>query len=447
MGIENAGDNRMFIVERGGKIWISNLRGKKKPVPFLDISDRITTEGSEQGLLGLAFDPDFSTNGYFYLNYTNPEGNTHISRFSTSNSNRDSADANSEVVLLTVEQPFANHNGGQLKFGPDNYLYIALGDGGSGGDPFNNGQDPSTFLGKMLRIDVSSTSDGKEYAIPSSNPFVGMEGYLEEIWATGLRNPFRFSFDRLNGDLWIADVGQNAWEEINMQDTTSEGGENYGWGCWEGTHLFKEDCEPNATPPTFPIAEYPHTDDGCSGSIIGGHVYRGKLFPNMRGKYFYTDYCTGVFRTVYQDHGVWVNRYLATFDPFKYTSFGENRFGELFLADTQEGKIYLVGDASASLPDFSLNEDAEAQEQEIDRLTLYPNPGKGKFTTKIDAPKAEAYQIKVLDQLGQVVFSKTRIAQKGLNEWEFSSDEFKKGLWIIQMKSSKGTISKRFLIE
>ncbi len=442
VGIENAGDNRLFVVEQGGKIWIATLRGKKKTTPFLDISDRITSSGGEQGLLGLAFDPNYKTNGYFYVNYTNPQGDTHISRFSVSATNPDVADEDSEVVLLTQEQPYSNHNGGQLKFGPDNYLYIALGDGGSGGDPHNYAQDPTTFLGKMLRIDVGSPANGKAYSIPSDNPYVGTTGYLEEIWSTGLRNPFRFSFDRAEGNLWIADVGQDGWEEINFRPADSEGGENYGWSCWEANHSFKADCDLNDAPLVYPIAEYAHGPDPCSASITGGYVYRGRLFPNMYGKYFYTDYCKGTISTIYQEDGEWVNKSLVTFNPFSYTSFGENWIGELFLADASQGIIYLLYDATTFDPAM-----LEEKHLDTDKVAVYPNPARGEFTIAVSALEQEVYGIEILDQMGKVVYSGSRLAEVGLNEWELTTDGFRPGLWFLKVESSEGIINKRIFIK
>jgi glucose/arabinose dehydrogenase len=253
--IANAGDSRLFIVEQPGKIWVCDTAGTKSAQPFLDITDRVFNEGSEQGLLGLAFHPDYANNGYFYVNYTNLDANDQVSRFSVSNNDPNIADPNSEMVMLNILDPFPNHNGGCMKFGPkDGYLYISFGDGGRGGDPFNNAQNISVLLGKILRLDV----DGAEpYAIPSTNPFINQAGAAPEIWAMGLRNPFRFSFDRQTGDLWIGDVGQNKWEEVDLQRANSPGGENYGWDCTEGHHLFPlSDCNANLDL-TGPIVDYP----------------------------------------------------------------------------------------------------------------------------------------------------------------------------------------------
>jgi len=242
--IAHADDSRLFVVEQAGYIYVVDELGTVSPAPFLDINTLVRSSGNEQGLLGLVFHPNYATNGFFYVNYTRNDGDTRISRFNVSRTDPNNAVPTSEMVLLTISQLFGNHNGGDLNFGPDGYLYIGLGDGGSGGDPQNNAQDSSTYLGKMLRIDVDG---GSPYAIPSGNPFVSYSSTLDEIWAFGLRNPWRFSFDRLTGDLWIADVGQNVLEEINFQPANSGGGENYGWRCYEGNSLFNgSDCEPMA---------------------------------------------------------------------------------------------------------------------------------------------------------------------------------------------------------
>jgi glucose/arabinose dehydrogenase len=444
IGIENAGDSRLFIVEQGGKIWICDTTGKKSDSPFLNISDRVTHGGFEQGLLGLAFDPNYSVNGYFYVNYTNDDGNTRVSRFSVKPNNPDKADKNSEVVLIKQHQPFINHNGGCMRFS-EGYLYVSFGDGGDAADPFNNAQNPGTLLGKIIRIDVTHGSNGKNYAIPPTNPFVAMSGYRPEIWATGLRNPWRFSFDDLNDNMWVADVGQDEWEEINFQPA-GEGGLNYGWSCWEGAHFFKNNCNANNTPPTFPIAEYEHiVSPGCGGTVIGGFVYRGSQFPKMYGKYIYTDYCTGIIRTVYKDHGVWVNRYLTTEEPLEYTAFGEDINGELYLSDIGDGEIYKVVDSSAISPRISSGNSFTAV-QNGDNISLYPNPNTGLFTVQITAPQKESYLVTISNQLGQEILSEKKTVDEGLNEWTFSSEKFIKGVYVIQFRTSEGIINKKFSV-
>jgi glucose/arabinose dehydrogenase len=278
--------SRVFIVEKTGTIRI--LRGGAPlPRPFLDIGTRVSG-GSEQGLLGLAFHPDYATNGKFYVDYTDRSGDTRVVEFLVS-SNPDSASA-TERQILFVDQPYANHNGGQINFGPDRYLYIALGDGGSGGDPRGNGQSLATLLGKILRVDVNG---GDPYAIPADNPFVGRPNARAEIWSYGLRNPWRFCFDPSTKDMLIADVGQNQWEEINHEPAGS-GGRNYGWNRMEGAHCYPASslCDPTGL--VLPVAEYDHSA-GCS--VTGGYVYGGNALPELQGTYFYGDYCTGLIRS------------------------------------------------------------------------------------------------------------------------------------------------------
>lgn len=319
LDIQNAGDGsgRLFIVEQGGLIRILQNEALLE-MPFLDISERVDDGGNEQGLLGLAFHPDFAGNGFFYVNYTEAGGDTVIARFTAT---ENSANPNSEVRLLGVTQPFPNHNGGGLAFGPDGYLYIGLGDGGSGGDPQGNGQNTSTLLGKLLRIDVNN---GDSYAIPADNPFG------TEVFHYGLRNPWRFSFDALTGDLWIGDVGQGSWEEIDFLPAGTAGGINFGWNRYEGLHDYTAGDQPeNYRPPLF---EYSHTE-GCS--VTGGTVYRGPM-PEWQGVYFYGDFCSG---------GVWGALRVATptdetsvstrlFETgIQLTSFGVDESGEVYLAD------------------------------------------------------------------------------------------------------------------
>ena len=270
---------RLFVAQQTGEIRIVD-GAALLPNPFLDLSDLVSCCG-EQGLLGLAFHPDYATNGFFYVHYTDLNGGSVIARYSVSSSDPNAADASSSLTLLTWPQPFGNHNGGQLAFGPDGFLYIGVGDGGDAGDPDNRGQDLTTLLGKVLRIDVDSTDPGLNYAVPPSNPFFGSPPTLPEIWAYGLRNPWRFSFDRGTGDLFIGDVGQNAVEEIDFQPAASPGGENYGWRLMEGSSCFNPPTNCNDGSLILPILEYSHFL-GCS--VTGGYVYRGSLYPQLRGR-------------------------------------------------------------------------------------------------------------------------------------------------------------------
>jgi glucose/arabinose dehydrogenase len=293
--------------------------------------------GGEMGLLGLAFHPDYQENGYFYVNYTRVKPNgqeTVIARYQVTE-DANAADPDSELILLVVDQPRTNHNGGALHFAPDGMLYIGLGDGGSAGDPDNYAQNGQQLLGKMLRLDVDNVAPGKNYGIPGDNPFIG-QPVRDEIWALGLRNPWRFSFDRLTGDLYIGDVGQGMWEEVDFQPAGSEGGENYGWRLKEGTHCYNppEACDPGGL--TDPVFEYSH-DEGCS--ITGGTVYRGQEIPTLRGQYLFADYCSGVVSALYRDgQGVWQHREVGAAGG-NVTTFGESSDGEVYLALRSQGKL------------------------------------------------------------------------------------------------------------
>ena len=331
--LTHAADDRLFIVEQAGVIRIVK-DGQLLEEPFLDIRDRVASIQLEQGLLSVAFHPDYSTNGRFFVNYTDLSGTTQLSSFLVTPDNPDQADAKSEIILLSIDQPYPNHNGGQLQFGPDGYLYVGVGDGGSANDPLLNGQDPSTLLGTLLRLDVDHSDS--IYAIPATNPFVDDDSRRNEIWAWGLRNPWRFSFDRLTGDLFIADVGQNLWEEIHFQDAMSQGGENYGWNILEGSHCFLAgECDTEGL--ELPIFEYNH-QEGCS--VTGGYVYRGHEFLTLYGNYFLADFCSGKIWRIFQDpDGSWSAAPLLDTDQV-ISSFGEDVNGELYLLDHVLGSLY-----------------------------------------------------------------------------------------------------------
>ncbi len=337
VSIAHAGDSRLFIVQQEGQVMIFDGT-RLLAQPFLDIS-ALVSSGGERGLLGIAFHPDYAHNGRFFVDYTDRNGNTVIARYNVSANNPNVSDPNSRVQILFVTQPFANHNGGQLQFGPDRYLYIGMGDGGSGGDPGNGAQNLGDLLGKLLRIDV----DANTYAVPSSNPFTTRTGARPEVWAYGLRNPWRFSFDRATGDLWIADVGQGTWEEIDFQSATSIGGENYGWRRMEATHCFNPSSNCNDGTLVLPVIEYGHTNGACS--VTGGSIYRGARYPRLAGTYLYGDYCNGVLwgATRKQDQSVTSRVLLDT--NLSISTFGEDANGEIYVADYDRGLIYHVTDA------------------------------------------------------------------------------------------------------
>lgn len=325
------GTGRLLVLEQQGTIRLIK-NGALLAQPFLDITDRVGSRGNEQGLLGIALHPNFKSNGFFYLNYTDLNGNTVIARYKVT-SNPDQADKNSEKILLHIQQPYPNHNGGSMVFGPDGYLYMGLGDGGSEGDPDLTGQNLNTLLGKLLRIDVDH---GDAYAIPPDNPFV-KGGGLPEIWAYGLRNPWRFSFDRATGDLYIGDVGQDIYEEIDYVKAGSPGGENFGWSFREGFHPYK------GTPPAGlklvdPVWEYTHEQGGCA--VTGGYVYRGKAAPSLSGAYIYGDFCSRMVWGLQRDaSGKWQNQQLFA-TGLNISSFGEDQAGELYMLDLRGGGVY-----------------------------------------------------------------------------------------------------------
>lgn len=350
--IKHCGDNRLFIVEKNGYIQILDSTGSINANPFLDIDNEVGSSGSEQGLLGLAFSPNYATDGLFYVNYTDNNGNTTISRISVNSSNPDLADASSEEIILYVPQPYSNHNGGHLQFGADGYLYIGLGDGGNGGDPGNRAQNKKEFLGKMLRLDVSSAPG---YTIPSSNPFVGDSTYYPEIWALGLRNPWRYCFDKLNGDLWIGEVGQSAWEEIDYHKFGDLPGQNFGWRCYEGNVAYNTSGCGIVSTYAAPVSTYQHSStNGCS--ITGGYVYRGAQYAELFGKYLNTDFCTGnIWATEQTTPGNFSTTLLGNFTDNQYGTWGEDNYGELYIAELYSGKIYKLGETSC-LPTAFISE-------------------------------------------------------------------------------------------
>jgi len=340
VALTHAGDTRLFITEQTGTIRIYDALGLRA-TPFLDLRS-IVLSGGERGLLSVAFHPHYRDNGLFYVYYTNRNGDNNVARYQVS-SDPDRADPASGVVLLTIPHPtFANHNGGQLQFGPEGFLYIGTGDGGSAGDPNNNAQNLNQLLGKILRIDVDH---GSPYAIPPSNPFAQRAGARGEVWAYGLRNPWRFSFDRVTGDLWIGDVGQDAFEEVDFQPVTSIGGENYGWRKMEGQHCYNPSTNCVDAGVTFPLLEYSHAGGGCS--ISGGYRYRGTQIPSLQGAYLYGDYCSGTISKATQTGTSWTSTTLFA-TTLRISSFGEDISGELYVMDVATGILYKIAPRSVA---------------------------------------------------------------------------------------------------
>ncbi|MBS3944441.1 MAG: PQQ-dependent sugar dehydrogenase [Melioribacter sp.] len=383
------GSNRLFVVSQPGIIYLfeNNNNTTIKKV-FLDIRDKVLF-GGEQGLLGIAFHPDYKTNGYFYINYTtsNPRRSI-VSRFRVSNNDPDVADRNSELILLTVDQPYSNHNGGQTSFGPDGYLYISFGDGGSGGDPQNYAQNLRSLLGKILRIDVNKTSGNLNYSIPDDNPYKGnTNGLREEIYAFGLRNVWRFSFDNVTNNLWAADVGQNAWEEINI----IEKGKNYGWRIMEGNHCFNPPNNCNTTNLTMPIWEYGRNSQG-GYSVTGGFVYRGPSASELSGKYIYGDFVSGNIWAL-EMNGNNVKNQLLFSTNHSISTFGIDENNELYFANYNTGKLYKFRGMATKVGSNYLP-------GEYRLFQNFPNPFNPATNISFSIPRESFVSLKIYDSLG-----------------------------------------------
>jgi len=419
--VTHAGTNRLYAVQQTGQIKILEANGVTASTPFLDIASIIKSSG-EQGLLGLAFHPNYATNGYFYVNYINTAGNTVIARYTRSSTNPDIADPSSAQILFMVEQPFSNHNGGCLRFGPDGYLYISLGDGGSGGDPNGNGQNINTLLGKLLRIDVNT---GSPYGIPATNPFATTDG-ADEIWAYGLRNAWKFSFARGGTDLWIADVGQDVGEEINKVSAATPG-LNFGWKCYEGNSVFSTSGCGNASSFTMPFAEYTHAaTGGCS--ITGGFVYTGSKYPKLTGKYLFADYCSNKIGVLDTAGAI---TWTAAFDGNNFTTFGEDIDGELYIAGGTSGKIYKISDSStAGVDQFSKS-----------NITMHPNPASSELF--IDFKNSIAGSKVIIYDLGGKL-----LLQQNLNSTSnaINTSALQAGLYLVEVSSANGKLQQKLVI-
>jgi glucose/arabinose dehydrogenase len=423
--ITHAGDSRLFVVNQPGSIFIVDSAGTVNPEPFLDISNKVSF-GGEQGLLGLAFHPDYKNNGYFYVDYTGAGDSTHISRFTMTTGNPDRADPQSEMKIMTIAQPYRNHNGGNLAFGPDGYLYIGMGDGGSGGDPENRAQNPLVLLGKILRIDVDH---GNPYTIPDSNPFNGLDSVRNEIWAMGLRNPWRFSFDRKTGDLWIGDVGQNVWEEIDFQPAGSPGGENYGWRCYEGDQPYNQDSCNLSDPFTFPVYEYIHGEE-CS--VTGGFVYRGDSLSPYYGKYFFADYCSDHIWTLHKEATEWVKEDFGQFAGNGFSTFGEDNKGELYVAGHSKGIIYKVTSLAAGL----------VPERELSGIQFFNDPRSQKFRLVINYDNMPETILSIYDMQGAVRFRDKITDEK----YEFNTSRLPGGVYLVSLRMNNKSWSHKLII-
>ncbi len=421
--ISHAGDGRLFIAEQIGKIKIIDENGVIKPNLFLDINSIVKSSGGEQGLLGLAFHPQYTVNGFFYVSYTDQNNSTQISRFKVSNGNADIADPNSELKMITIAQNATNNNGGTLVFGPDGYLYIGIGDGGGIDNTSNSAQDLMNPLGKILRIDVDN---GNPYAIPSSNPYNQNVSALDEIWARGVRNPWGLSFDKQTGDLWITDVGQSTAGEINIQASTSAGSENYGWRCYEGSQPFNTTGCSGTIGKTFPIYENNATDNACA--LIGGNVYRGSVHTRLVGHYVFTDYCNRRLYSLFKDGANWQLVNHGELLPSGFTStIGEGSDGELYLANSS-GTVYQITEKHTSV--------TEVQRPII--KGFFPNPVSGIARVQLGIEFNDQCTVKVLDLTGRechcpMVFHKDYL--------EIDTDQLSHDLHILEVVTDNNTVA------
>lgn len=432
VSIKHAGDNRLFIVERAGVIKIVNNDGSTNPTPFIDINTLVSNSGGERGLLGLAFHPNYLTNGFFYVNYINNNGDTVISRFVTNPPDDNTANPSTEEILLTIAQPYSNHNGGDIAFGSDGYLYIATGDGGSGGDPENRSQNLNSLLGKLLRIDVNTASGGNNYGIPSDNPFVGTANARDEIWAYGLRNPWRFSFDRQTNDIWIADVGQNDIEEINMVPITTAG-VNYGWRCYEGNSAYNTTGCPDVNTITFPVSQYSHSGSGAfKCSITGGYRYRGTAQSTLSGLYFFADYCSNEIGILEYNGTTWDMSFTQQYSGNNWTAFGEDVDGEIYVAGLSSGNIFKIVDTNLSTDEFNLSS-----------VKMYPNPTNDMVYFDSSSATNIISKITIYNIQGTAIKTVNNTNNSSI---KVSTKDLASGLYLTEITATNGKTSLKKLI-
>jgi glucose/arabinose dehydrogenase len=363
------------------------------------------------------------------VNYTGAGDSTHVSRFTLSSVNPDSVAASSEFKILTIYQSYINHNGGDLNFGPDGYLYIGMGDGGNAGDPGNRAQDSLHFLGKMLRIDVDN---GSPYTIPVTNPFKNHPHVLGEIWALGLRNPWRFSFDPLTGDVWIADVGQNLYEEIDFQPVQSTGGENYGWRCYEGNSIYNISGCKSSSNYTFPVFVYPHDTTQPCNSVTGGFIYRGSKFVNLYGSYFFADYCTDDIRTLHDSSGTWVVKQEGRYSGNNFSTFGTDAKGEIYIAGHTSGTIYKIADSVTLI-----------EEIHQPSVRLYPNPFTDHLTIKFPQKLPQDATLDIIDLQGRQVYALRSFRQNAGLDLGFLA----RGIYFLHVEINQDQLYKKIIKE
>ncbi|WP_172277835.1 PQQ-dependent sugar dehydrogenase [Chryseobacterium sp. LAM-KRS1] len=408
--ITNANDSRLFVVQQNGIIKIIQPSGTINATNFLNISSKVLY-GGERGLLGLAFHPQYATNGYFFVYYNNAtNGNIIVARYTVSSTDPNVADASSEKIILNIPKPFDNHNGGSIHFAPDGKLWVVTGDGGSGGDPNNNAQNKNSLLGKMLRLDINSTN---AYNIPPDNPFVGIDG-ADEIWAYGLRNAWKFSFDLTTGNAMIADVGQGQIEEINKNPIT-QAGINYGWRCYEGNTAYNTGGCAAASTMTFPVAVYDHSGGKCS--ITGGYVYRGTLYTALQGKYFFADYCSNQIGMLSSDNSItWTTSYSGN----GFSTFGQDNQNGLYVAGVNSGKIYKITSGTLSTQ----------ENNNLAKIKVYPNPASKKVF--IDGIKEQKLSVEIINSEGRLM-NQLKIG----NDNSIDISGLSPGVYYINLKSGE----------
>ncbi|MDO3426680.1 PQQ-dependent sugar dehydrogenase [Chryseobacterium sp. APV1] len=419
--IAHANDSRMFVVQQNGIIKILQSDGTVNSANFLNISSKITY-GGERGLLGLAFHPQYPSNGYFFVYYNDTGGNITVARYTRSSANPDVADPATEKIILNLPKPFDNHNGGSIHFAPDGYLWVVTGDGGSGGDPNNNAQNKNSLLGKLLRLDINST---EAYNIPPGNPFVGIDG-ADEVWAYGLRNAWKFNFDTVSGNVMIADVGQGQIEEINRMPLT-QAGINYGWRCYEGNNTYNTTgCAAQSTM-TFPVAAYDHSGGKCS--ITGGYVYRGTQFPALQGRYFFADYCSTQIGSLNSDDSI---TWTSAFSGNNFSTFGVNNQNELFVAAVNSGKIFRITTTTLGV-----------QENELSNpIKVYPNPASKKIF--IEGVKDKNTTVEIISFEGRKVLEQGKIE----NDNSINISGIPAGVYFINLNSgNEKSYSKKIIIK